>query len=153
MTPKDKQLASENGIEVFCNFQILSGCKWRLTSICTSFSACADERVCAKSCQPGNASQDSLDMYSRAICRRCPPPPRTSSSMQSSQIKSVKGNVLQALVVEVEGSSTTELTHLTIIVVSCCTPLGLSKGHRRKRRLLCVLASSGQTYGHSENDG
>lgn len=32
--------------------------------------------------------------------------------MQSSQIKSVKGNVLQALVVEVEGSNTTELTHL-----------------------------------------
>ena len=32
--------------------------------------------------------------------------------MQSSQIKSVKGNVLQALVVEVAGSNTTDLTHL-----------------------------------------
>lgn len=42
-----------------------------------------------------------------------PWPSHTSSSMQSSQIKSVKGNVLQALVVEVEGSNTTELTHLS----------------------------------------
>lgn len=32
--------------------------------------------------------------------------------MQSSHIKSVEGNVLQALVVEVEGGNTTELTHL-----------------------------------------
>ncbi len=73
--------------------------------------------------------------------------------MQSSQIKSSKGNVLQALVVEVEGDNTTELTHLYHHHRLLLHAPGLCKGHWRKRRLLCALARSGPAYGHSENDG